>query len=208
MIYCHVATIMLFLCRTKISFRSPFCNIVLKMKYHITIYRFTPEMTPRYMNFSVDGIKLADQSFKCDHTKCSIKLDQLRPKTSGVYKCEVSSDAPHFNLISGTSNMSVAGKIVKIRDACNSMWHELDNFILKCIYDATLNNFSNFQTWSTNNGSCAKLRFWWLYKCQLYIRPVISAIWSFMVYWWKKGIIVIPKLPRMNKVEITKCNWK
>lgn len=67
-------------------------------------------MIPRYMNFTVDGIKLADQTFNCDDTQCSVKLEQLRPQTSGVYKCEVSSDGPHFNLISGTANMTVAGK--------------------------------------------------------------------------------------------------
>lgn len=71
-------------------------------------------MVPRYMNFTVDGIKLAEQTFNCDDTQCSVKLDQLRPQTSGVYKCEVSSDAPHFNLISGTANMSVAGKLFQL----------------------------------------------------------------------------------------------
>lgn len=69
-------------------------------------------MVPRYMNFTVEGVKLADQKFDCDDTQCSVKLDQLRPQTSGVYKCEISSDAPHFNLISGTANMSVAGKFI------------------------------------------------------------------------------------------------
>lgn len=64
------------------------------------------------MNFTVEGVKLADQKFDCDDTQCSVKLDQLRPQTSGVYKCEISSDAPHFNLISGTANMSVAGKFI------------------------------------------------------------------------------------------------
>lgn len=76
--------------------------------------RYAPEMVPRYMNFTVDGIKLADQKFNCDDTQCSVKLEQLRPQTSGVYKCEVSSDAPHFNLISGMSNMSVAGKFCRV----------------------------------------------------------------------------------------------
>lgn len=71
-------------------------------------------MSPRYMNFSVEGIKLTDQKFKCDDTKCSVNLEQLRPQSSGVYKCEISSDAPHFNLISGTANMSVVGKIPSI----------------------------------------------------------------------------------------------
>lgn len=62
------------------------------------------------MNFTVEGIKLADQIFNCDSTQCSVKLEQLQPQTSGVYRCEISGDAPHFNLVSGTSNMSVAGK--------------------------------------------------------------------------------------------------
>ena len=69
-------------------------------------------MNPKYMNFTVDGISLSDQSFNCDDTQCSVRLEQLQPQTSGVYKCEVSSDAPHFNLISGTANMTIAGKYI------------------------------------------------------------------------------------------------
>lgn len=97
------------------SIRIPygwFGRIMLKL-FNI-LGRYAPEMNPRYMNFTVEGVKLADQKFDCDDTRCSVKLDQLRPQTSGVYKCEVSSDAPHFNLISGTANMSVAGKFVWI----------------------------------------------------------------------------------------------
>lgn len=117
--------------------------------------RFAPEMNPKYMNFTVEGIKLADQSFKCDNSKCSIKLEQLRPQSSGIYKCEVSSDAPHFNLISGTANMSVAGKLV-ISSCKIPNWKKNHDFIL--------DNHSNFQTRSTNYGSIAKLRFWRLHQ--------------------------------------------
>lgn len=74
-------------------------------------FRYTPQTVPKYMNFTVEGIKLADQIFNCNDTQCSVILDQLQSRTSGIYKCEVSSDGPHFNLVSGTANMSVAGKL-------------------------------------------------------------------------------------------------
>lgn len=62
------------------------------------------------MNFSVEGVKLADQTFNCDSSQCSVKLEQLRPQTSGVYRCEISGDKPNFVIVSGTANMSVGGK--------------------------------------------------------------------------------------------------
>lgn len=72
-------------------------------------------MLPKYMNFTVEGVKLADQMFNCDDTQCRVKLEQLRPQTSGVYRCEISGDAPHFSLIHGTDNMTVAGEFYLCR---------------------------------------------------------------------------------------------
>lgn len=72
-------------------------------------------MYPKYMNFTVEGVKLADQMFNCDDTQCRVKLEQLRPQTSGVYRCEISGDAPHFSLIHGTDNMTVAGEFYLCR---------------------------------------------------------------------------------------------
>lgn len=79
-------------------------------------------MTPKYMNFTVEGVKLADQIFNCDSTQCSVKLEQLQPQTSGIYRCEISGDAPHFNLVSGTSNMSVAGKFYFLYAISNTLF--------------------------------------------------------------------------------------
>lgn len=62
------------------------------------------------MNFTVEGVKLADQTFNCDNTQCSVRLEQLRPQTSGEYRCEVSGDKPTFLIVYGRSNMTVAGK--------------------------------------------------------------------------------------------------
>lgn len=80
--------------------------------------RYAPKTHPEYMNFSVDGVKLADQTFNCDNTRCSVKLEQLRPQTTGLYRCEISGDKPNFVIISGTANMSVAGKFSLMSFRC------------------------------------------------------------------------------------------
>lgn len=95
-------------------------------------------MFPKYMNFTVEGVKLADQMFNCDDTQCRVKLEQLRPQTSGVYRCEISGDAPHFSLIHGTANMTVAGEFYLCR-------LESLNFYM-CLLYAVL----EYETLSTN----------------------------------------------------------
>lgn len=69
-------------------------------------------MSPKIMTFPVVGVTLPkDQPFDCSKTTCSVILDQLEPRTSGSYRCEISGDAPEFKLISETGNMTIAGKI-------------------------------------------------------------------------------------------------
>lgn len=42
----------------------------------------------------------------------SIVLNPLEYKSSGLYRCEVSAEAPHFKVVYSHANMSVLGKIV------------------------------------------------------------------------------------------------
>lgn len=72
--------------------------------------RYTPMMYPTIMKFNVDGVTLREQTFNCNKYTCSISLEQLRPRTSGAYRCEISGDSPEFKLVSETANMTVAGK--------------------------------------------------------------------------------------------------
>lgn len=46
---------------------------------------------------------------------------------------------------------------------------------------------SDFETRSRNNGSCAKLCFWRLHRCKLYIGPIEPTVWSHMVHRWTEG---------------------
>ncbi|XP_055715549.1 uncharacterized protein LOC129809616 [Phlebotomus papatasi] len=72
-------------------------------------FRYAPMMSPKIMTFPVVGVTLPkDQPFDCSKTTCSVILDQLEPRTSGSYRCEISGDAPEFKLISETGNMTIA----------------------------------------------------------------------------------------------------
>lgn len=66
-------------------------------------------MYPSIMKFNVDGVTLAEQTFHCNKVTCSVNLAQLGPRTSGLYRCEVSGDAPEFKLEWKTGNMTIAG---------------------------------------------------------------------------------------------------
>ncbi|XP_050540757.1 uncharacterized protein LOC126905252 isoform X2 [Daktulosphaira vitifoliae] len=66
-------------------------------------YRFVPEDIPSVQVFHQSGIAL-------DLTKCNMRkvtLKNLTLQTSGIYKCEVSTDAPKFEIEFKSANMSV-----------------------------------------------------------------------------------------------------
>ena len=77
----------------------------------VLLSRYAPMNAPPFLNFPVVGISLvAQQPSLCNSRTCSISLDQLDPRTSGTYRCEVSGDAPEFKLDSQSANMTVAGE--------------------------------------------------------------------------------------------------
>lgn len=68
-------------------------------------------MFPSIMEFPVDGVHLkADQSYVCNKKICSVVLDNLKRKSTGSYRCEISGDAPAFHVVHETANMTVAGR--------------------------------------------------------------------------------------------------
>lgn len=66
-------------------------------------------MHPTIVKFAVVGVTFAEQTYNCNKNTCSINLEQLGPRTSGAYRCEISGDAPEFKLVSKTANMTIAG---------------------------------------------------------------------------------------------------
>ncbi|XP_055906663.1 uncharacterized protein LOC129941917 [Eupeodes corollae] len=71
-------------------------------------FRYSPMMHPVYLKFPVDGVHVSDNSDICTETTCRVELSLLSKKSSGVYRCEVSEDAPHFKLTTKSANMTVA----------------------------------------------------------------------------------------------------
>lgn len=67
-------------------------------------------MHPVYMKFPVDGVQVLDGKNFCNESSCRVELSSLGIKSSGVYRCEVSGDAPHFKLTTRAANMTVAGE--------------------------------------------------------------------------------------------------
>ncbi|XP_037026112.1 uncharacterized protein LOC119067308 isoform X2 [Bradysia coprophila] len=83
-------------------------NSVKWYKNNQEFFRYTPLMYPSIMKFNVDGVTLAEQTFHCNKVTCSVNLAQLGPRTSGLYRCEISGDAPEFKLEWKTGNMTIA----------------------------------------------------------------------------------------------------
>lgn len=63
-----------------------------------------------FRKFPVAGVQLIDDGYECNESSCRVDLNLLGVKSSGVYRCEVSGDAPHFKLTARSANMSVEGK--------------------------------------------------------------------------------------------------
>lgn len=72
-------------------------------------FRYAPLQAPTVTTFDVAGVHLASQPPVCNAHVCTIRLRDLRsPHSSGAYRCEISGDAPEFQLAHRTSNMTVA----------------------------------------------------------------------------------------------------
>ncbi|XP_030369782.1 uncharacterized protein LOC115620608 [Scaptodrosophila lebanonensis] len=83
-------------------------NSVKWYKDRMEFFRYTPLMHPVYMKFPVVGVQVLDGKYFCNESTCRVDLSMLGGKSSGVYKCEVSGDAPHFKLAAREDNMTVA----------------------------------------------------------------------------------------------------
>jgi len=72
-------------------------------------FRFMPAKKPHVFAFEVLGVSIANDSVNCGMEKCSLVLTNLiKGKSGGVYKCEVSTEAPAFRLASERRNVTVA----------------------------------------------------------------------------------------------------
>lgn len=88
-------------------------------------------MHPVYIKFPVTGVHMPDGKYYCNESTCRVELNMLSAKSSGVYKCEVSGDAPHFKLAAKEDNLTVAGKT--ITNTHTSLTHTLPNTIIYLI---------------------------------------------------------------------------
>ncbi|KAH8242856.1 hypothetical protein KR032_002604, partial [Drosophila birchii] len=70
--------------------------------------RYSPLASPIYMTFGVPGLQVLDGKYMCNESSCRLDLSLQGAKSTGVYKCEVSGDAPHFKLADKADNMTVA----------------------------------------------------------------------------------------------------
>ncbi|XP_064552768.1 uncharacterized protein beat-Vb isoform X1 [Drosophila montana] len=82
-------------------------NSVKWYKNDSEFFRYAPLMQTVFRKFPVQGIQLIDNSYECNESSCRVDLNLLGIKSTGVYRCEVSGDAPHFKLTARAANMSV-----------------------------------------------------------------------------------------------------
>ncbi|XP_071448887.1 uncharacterized protein [Hetaerina americana] len=66
-------------------------------------YRYVPRAVPHQHSYKVEGIRVDHQ--QSDSTKVFLRTVTL--KSSGVYRCEVSAEAPSFSSVSGEGRMEV-----------------------------------------------------------------------------------------------------
>ncbi|KAH8417619.1 hypothetical protein KR222_002821 [Zaprionus bogoriensis] len=82
-------------------------NSVKWYKNDSEFFRYAPLMQTVFRKFPVAGVQLIDDGQECNESSCRVELNLLGVKSSGVYRCEVSGDAPHFELTARSANMSV-----------------------------------------------------------------------------------------------------
>ncbi|XP_017845632.2 uncharacterized protein LOC108602118 [Drosophila busckii] len=83
-------------------------NSVKWYKDRAEFFRYSPLMRPVYLSFPVPGVQVLDGKYFCNESTCRVDLSLLGAKSTGVFKCEVSGDAPHFKLAAKEDNMTVA----------------------------------------------------------------------------------------------------
>ncbi|XP_055609864.1 uncharacterized protein LOC129756856 [Uranotaenia lowii] len=66
-------------------------------------YRYVPSANPAIRSFKVDGIRVDPNH--SDNSK--VFLRQLSLKSSGVYRCEISAEAPNFDSVQGEGRLDV-----------------------------------------------------------------------------------------------------
>ncbi|KAH8243787.1 hypothetical protein KR032_010175, partial [Drosophila birchii] len=93
-------------------------------------FRYSPLTPPTYIPFAVEGVQLIDDGNECNESSCRVELNLLGVKSSGVYRCEVSGDAPHFQLTARDANMSVEAlpQNNPLISSFHSMYH-FDDFV-------------------------------------------------------------------------------
>lgn len=72
-------------------------------KDHEEFYRYVPRSNPAQLSYKMDGIKVDHQL--SDAQKVVIRNVNL--KASGLYRCEVSAEAPSFTSVNGEARMEV-----------------------------------------------------------------------------------------------------
>lgn len=81
---------------------------------HVNLIIITSRYTPQQETqmFPLPGVHIIKRTEDiCSRRFCSISLGKLNPKSSGTYKCEISGDAPMFNVVFESRNMTVYGKL-------------------------------------------------------------------------------------------------
>lgn len=79
-------------------------------------FRYAPMQQSGVSLFKVAGVHVHNNSIDCDTRTCRIQLWYLQPQSSGLYRCEVSGDAPDFKLVYRMANMTVGGEFWHITD--------------------------------------------------------------------------------------------
>lgn len=76
-------------------------------------FRYSPAMP--LMKFNVPGVNIVDRPDDiCNRRFCSISLGYLNSSSSGLYRCEISGDAPTFNVDYESRNMTVYGEFLQM----------------------------------------------------------------------------------------------
>nr|XP_029708095.1 uncharacterized protein LOC109427463 [Aedes albopictus] len=70
-------------------------------------FRYAPAIIPPLRTFPVEGVQLAPDGHQCNAFVCRIRLTRLERHSGGEYRCEISGDAPQFELANGSRNMTV-----------------------------------------------------------------------------------------------------
>lgn len=68
-------------------------------------YRYVPSANPPIKSYKIEGIRVdTDHS---NHSKVTLRM--LTLKSSGLYRCEISAEAPSFDSVQGDGRMDVIG---------------------------------------------------------------------------------------------------